>query len=293
MKSLGYFVLSLWMVFSGVASHAQTLRAEKVGIYNVVISDSNRWIYVRPVAKLQVLLMEHLSLPESKRYSINLNGEVVVDQDHADLALLKTKYPGYQLEFAKASPAVEACDARLTDGTRIECSSPPATGNYFSGLQMLSQEKGSFLRAAIKNGGGIQISLRVREETPALQGAESFSFAAAEVCRSVGPAGASVSIEHLMTQVGSSLASQLLRVKSESLARQVLARAMLNCASLDAPGAIEDLSGVRSFADLLDKRVVLRASPVGVETLTRQEIAMRTRSEVAPVVIQYRIEEGK
>jgi hypothetical protein len=82
-------------------------------------------------------------------------------------------------------------------------------------------------------------------------------------------------------------------MKSKALARQLLVHAMVRCADVDAPGAIEDLGSVRSFADLMNKRVVLRAVGLGLDTVIREELSYQVQTVEVPVASQYHIEEGK
>jgi hypothetical protein len=315
MKSL--ILIALVLTLPTHAKALEKLKVEKVGAYTFMISEANEVIHAQSPMVLQVSLIENTGLTQKDRFTLTLQGEMKFDAGHASVKQIQARYPDYKMVGSVASSRAVGCQVKLPDGSSVACELPPFSGNYVSALQVLSRAQGESLLQAIRRGVGLEIKVEVEESTPESVRFEKTTFHPSQVCSDLlaesqrvqkrtadrphsggalpSASLASVTLETLLVTSAKEVAAQLTlhgRTPSRGLLQRALKAAMSMCLEHGSQTPIESLDTVKTFSDLMIRRVFIRrefpSTPASIE-VGFEELRYPLLKRQADLEVQYQV----
>lgn len=253
----------------GNTALAQGLKKEKIGSVVFQVSETNRMIHLEFPVKTELSLLHSPSLPADSRYTLTINGEVDSSPGRPEIAQIKARYPGYRFADQSASVAVTGCEVRLSDGSEVECNSPPGTGNYFNVFALLSRRQGDALKAELETKKFPQIRVSLRALDPVVKSHESVRVPVQALYQQISSRErTSVPVLDVIQGAARIAAVELKSVRSPSLYRQAVSLMIQKCVHETLPRPEE----IRTLSQLLNVSLRLKAPGDSPVILAHEEL---------------------
>lgn len=287
MKTL---LLSLFLVQSSMAQTiAQTSRNSGLpelqeGKVTYFVSHSNRLIHLEMPYRVKFVLME-LDHVQDAAYSLSVSGEWESNVKRPEIQKIKALYPGYEFSGQSMSSWVKTCAITLKNGRSLYCDIPPANGNYFSALELLSRSEGDQLKEALKKGEypSLQVSLSLQE--PFVESIERASVATQGLYDALPKIG-EVEVKQLVKPVAKTLATSGITTDSPFY-DQAVEELMKSC--LDEKPEVN----AHTLSDLLSTRLRVKKPSTDFIRFQREKLGWSQKNKAAQFDFSVEFVEGK
>jgi hypothetical protein len=277
---------------AAVQENPEPLVRETIGKVTFAVSESNKMIFLELPFKTEILLTENPSMDNKNRYTISIDGEWNQDLRRDEIKEIRKRYPGFSIAPESLVISVQECQIALKSGFKIDCSTPPATGVYFSApLTMIPKSEGDRLKKELENKIYPDIHVKVSYREPKITASETVQLPIANICEKIRNASKNdeLSFDTAIRKMTVEALANLKSTKNERIIGTSVRLMLDECFEKN----MSALPASNLFSEFLSTKIRVKPSSVPFRKIRTEEIGWFDATKIAVLEISSKFSKGE